>query len=132
VPTLARPVVGQYVISGRDTATLRRLALHGIVARPMAGALPRSLEEFVIDSVVRATRPFQGHLEARVFGQWRPVSDGTTIADPYVVDAVSKPSLVMYLLDPESDDSFGTWDLYSSPLAPGVHPVRRVTLRTLR
>ena len=131
VSALDRPVVGQYVVSGRDTATLRRLAQHGVEARPIT-SLPRLLEEFVIDSVVRATRPFQGHLETRVFGAWRPVSTGTTIADPYAVDAVAMPSLVMYLLDPESDDSFGTWDLYPSPLARGVHPVRRVTLRTLR
>ncbi len=132
VPTLDRPVVGQYLISGRDTATLRRLALHGVEAHPLGGTLPRSLEEFVIDSVVRATRPFQGHLETRVFGAWRPASTVATIDDPYSVDAVAKPSLVMYLLDPESDDSFGTWDLYAAPLAPGVHPVRRVMLRTLR
>jgi hypothetical protein len=132
VPTLERPVVGQYVISGRDTATLRRLALHGVGAHPMSGALPRSLEEFVVDSVVRASRPFQGHLETRVFGRWRAATPDAVIDDPYVVDAVARPSLVMYLLDPESDDSFGTWDLLSAPLAPGVHPVRRVTLRTLR
>jgi hypothetical protein len=128
VSTLDRPVVGQYVISGRDTATLRRLAQHGVEAHPIS-ELPRSLDEFVIDSVVRAARPFQGHHEARVFGQWRRVT--TDIADPYSVDAVAKAALVMYLLDPESDDSFGTWDLYASPLAPGVHPVRRVMLRTL-
>lgn len=128
VSTLDRPVVGQYVISGRDTATLRRLAQHGVEVHPIA-ELPRSLDEFVIDSVVRAARPFQGHHEARVFGQWRRAT--TDIADPYSVDAVAKAALVMYLLDPESDDSFGTWDLYASPLAPGVHPVRRVMLRTL-
>lgn len=132
VPTLDRPVVGQYVFSGRDTATLRRLALHGVAARPLDGALPGSLEEFVVDSVTRASRPFQGHLETRVFGRWRAAGAGNAIADPYVVDAVAAPTLVMYLLDPESDDSFGTWDLYPAPLAPGVHPVRRVTLRTLR
>jgi len=131
VPTLDRPVVGQYVISGRDTATLRRLALHGVVTHRIAG-LPRSLEEFVVDSVVRASRPFQGHLETRVFGAWRPASENATITDPYTVDAVAQPSLVMYLLDPESDDSVGTWDLFAAPLAPGVHPVRRVMLRTLR
>ena len=128
VSTLDRPVVGQYVISGRDTATLRRLALHGVEAHPIA-ELPGSLDEFVIDSVVRATRPFQGHREARVFGEWRRAT--TDIVDPYSVDAVAKASLVMYLLDPESDDSFGTWDVYPSLLAPGVHPVRRVMLRTL-
>lgn len=132
VPTLDRPVVGQYVFSGRDTATLRRLALHGVAARPLDGALPGSLEEFVVDSVTRASRPFQGHLETRVFGRWRAAGAGNAIADPYVVDAVAAPTLVMYLLDPESDDSFGTWDLYPAPLAPGVHPVRRATLRTLR
>ena len=128
VSTLDRPVVGQYVISGRDTATLRRLARHGVGARPIA-ELPRSLDEFVIDSVVRAARPFQGHHEARVYGEWRRAT--TDIVDPHAVDAVAKAALVMYLLDPESDDSFGTWDVYASPLAPGVHPVRRVMLRTL-
>ena len=81
-------------------------------------------------SVVRATRPFQGHLETRVVGRWRPASASDAITDPYVVDAVAMPPLVMWLLDPESDDSFGTWDLFAAPLAPGIHPVRRVTLRT--
>ena len=28
--------------------------------------------------------------------------------------------------------TLGTWDLYSTPLAPGVYPVYRVVLRTLR
>jgi hypothetical protein len=132
VPTLERPVVGEYVFSGRDTALLRRLALHGVAARPITGALPRSLEEFVVDSVGRATRPFQGHLETRAFGTWRPVAAGATIDDPYSVNAVARASLVMYLLDPESDDSFGTWDLLGTPLGSGIHPVRRVMLRTLR
>jgi len=129
VPTLERPVVGQYVISGRDTATLRRLALHGVATHRLEGAPPRSLEEFVVDSVQRASRPFQGHLETRVFGQWRAAT--VEVDDPYVVDAAANPSLVMYLLDPESDDGLGTWDLFAARLAPGVHPVRRVTLRTL-
>jgi hypothetical protein len=132
VPTLERPVVDEYVFSGRDTALLRRLALHGVAARPITGALPRSLEEFVVDSVGRATRPFQGHLETRAFGTWRPVATGATIDDPYSVNAVARASLVMYLLDPESDDSFGTWDLLGTPLGSGIHPVRRVMLRTLR
>lgn len=133
VPTLSRPVVGEYVISGRDTATLRRLALHGVPARPLGGApLPGSLEQFVVDSVVHARRPFQGHVETRVFGRWTAASAEAAIDDPYVVAAGARAPLVMYLLDPESDDSFGTWDLLGAPLAPGIHPVRRVLLRTLR
>ena len=133
VPTLTRPVVSEYVISGRDTATLRRLALHGVPAHPLGTAtLPASLEEFVVDSVARSSRPFQGHLETRVLGRWRAVAAGASIEDPYVVEAMARTPLVMYLLDPESDDSFGTWDLFESRLAAGVHPVRRVVARTLR
>jgi hypothetical protein len=132
VPTLERPVVGEYVISGRDTATLRRLALHGVAATPLGAAgLPASLEQFVVDSVVHLGRPFQGHQETRAFGRWVP-ADGTAIADPYVVPVGGRAPLVMYLLDPESDDGFGDWDLFGAPLTTGVHPVRRQVLQTLR
>jgi hypothetical protein len=129
VPTLSVPVAGYYVISGRDTATRRRLALHGIHPRPLPSVrLPDSLEQFVVDSVVRAARPFQGHLETRVVGRWTS-APSATVGDPYVVDVGGNAPLVMYLLDPQSDDGFGAWDLFDVPLRAGVHPVRRVPLR---
>jgi hypothetical protein len=119
------------VISGRDTATRRRLELHGVHPRPLAsGQLPTSLEQFVVDSVVRAARPFQGHLETRALGRWVPAA-ATTVADPYAVDVAGNAPLVMYVLDPQSDDGFGAWDLLDEPLRAGVHPVRRVPLRTM-
>jgi hypothetical protein len=126
VPTVVRPVPAYYVLSGDDTATLNRLRAHGF--RPASARLARfdgGLERFVVDSVVRAGRPFQGHLEARLFGRW--VDDPAAhVSDPYLVSAPGgRGRLLSYLLDPESDDGFATWDLFSSRVAAGTYPVRR-------
>ena len=125
VPALTRRSPYVYVISGRDSATLQLLRLHGLVTQRIPDApLLATLEEFRIDSVGHATRPFQGHLEARPFGSWVPAT--TAVDDPWIVfAAITRNRLLMTLLDPESEDGLAVWDLFGAKLAPGIYPVRR-------
>ena len=123
VPTLERPAAAYYVVSGLDTLTLARLRLHGFRLDPFRTD-QSALQRFVVDSVTRAARPFQGHVEARIFGRWMNAS-GPAVREPIQVSAAGRSRLLSYLLDPESDDGFATWDLFASRLSAGTYPVLR-------
>jgi len=65
---------------------------------------------FRADSIVRAQRPFQGHNEVRLEGQWR--SDRRRVeAGGFFVPAGQPLALVAQeLLEPQSDDGLATWN----------------------
>jgi Predicted carboxypeptidase len=60
-----------YAVPARDTAIARLLALHGLAVERLGSDWSATVESFTIDSIVKASRPFQGHLETRVRGTWR-------------------------------------------------------------
>ncbi len=123
VPTLTRRLPSAYLLDPADTATMARLTRHGIRVDPPA-MVRGPVEEFVVDSIVRSARPFQGHNELRLVGRWRPASE---MRGPMARVSARQPlaTLVMYLLDPESDDSFATWNAFDALAVGSVYPVRR-------
>lgn len=126
VPTLVRPIPSMYVFSRSDTALLARLRLHGIRTEAVAD-VQSPLEAFVVDSVVKSTRPFQGHNEVRLSGHWQPVAPPA--AGGMIIVRMDQPlrRLAAYLLDPESDDGLATWNFFDASLAVGrPYPVMRV------
>jgi hypothetical protein len=114
VPTLLRPLPYQYVLVA-DSAVIEKLRLHGIYV-DTADASHAPLEAFTVDSLVRSPRAFQGHNEVRVWGQWKafPAAPGEMLIVP---TAQPLGRLAAYLLDPESDDSFFTWNLFDATLS---------------
>ena len=126
VPTLAVSQAFGYLVDVRDTAVIDRLRRHGFdveQANPSEGAA----DEFVVDSIIRAPRPFQGHNEVRITGRWRHVQR-TAMSQRVFIAAAGRleGALAMYLLDPESDDGFTTWGLFGDRLRVGEpHPVLR-------
>ena len=134
VPTRAARPPYAYVLDSRDTALVNLLWRHGIRAMSAAGRNPGAADEFVVDSLVRSARPFQGHNEVRIVGRWRradssSLEQGWPRADLVLVQVAGTylAPLAMYLLDPESDDSFATWNLLDGYLRVGrPYPVRRI------
>ena len=127
VPTLVRRLPMAYLISSSDTALVARLERHGVVVRQLDTSLiERSrVEEFVVDSLVRSPRSFQGHNEVRLVGHWRPSSPPS--GHMLIVPMQELGILAMYLLDPESDDGLATWNVFDAQLAEQrVYPVRRL------
>jgi hypothetical protein len=115
VPTLVRRLPEEYVLVGADSAVIERLRLHGIRV-DTTGVSRAALEEFTVDSLVRLARPFQGHNELRVWGKWKASAE----APPRVMIVRTDQRqgwLAAYLLDPESDDSFFTWNLFDATLS---------------
>jgi hypothetical protein len=126
VPVLAVPRPLGYLVSENDTAVLARLTLHGIALMKRKEPYDTA-DEFVVDSLLRSPRVFQGHNEVRLAGRWRRMTDVSLVGKVFVPVAGASAPLAMYLLDPESDDGFTTWNLFDERLRVGQpHPVLRI------
>jgi hypothetical protein len=112
-PTLTRPAPWGYAIAPADTSAITLARLHGLeVSRLTTEWRGDAGPQFVVDSTVIATQPFEGHRLVRLVGRWeagRPVA----LAAGTVVVRVAQPLgvLAMYLLEPESDDGLVAWDV---------------------
>lgn len=126
-PTLERKLPYGYVIDAADTAAVSRLRLHGVRVERLDAEWTTTVDAFIIDSVVRAERPFQGHHEVRLAGRWS-TAPRTIPSGSWLVPARQPLGVVaFYLLEPESDDGLETWNVFDGRLAPGREfPVLRV------
>ena len=127
-PTLTRRLPPAYAIPPDVGKTLfERLRTQGIIVQRIDEAWSGDLETFETSSVDRAARPFQGHNEVRVDGRWSRRRQ-TLPAGTWIVQTTQPFGvLAATLLEPESDDSFASWNALDGSLAAGAeHPVRRV------
>ena len=118
-PTLKVPMPRGYVVPANQTVAVRLLRWHGIeMTGPQATCGPA--QTFALDSATQDTIVFQGHRQAHQFGHW------STAADPvpgpcYEVSTHQRLGvLAVYLLEPQSDDGFVTWNIVSGT------PIRRL------
>ena len=127
--TRRRALPAGWVLVNPDSALVTRLGLHGLEITEYGGTAPVQVdgERFVVDSIARAARPFQGHQEVQLEGHWEPT--GIVLgAGVYVIRADQPLALLAaVLLEPESDDGLTTWNFFDPALAVGSpHPVRRI------
>ena len=126
-PTLERTLPAAYVIPAADTAAARLLALHGVRVDTLAHDWTTPAQRFLIDSVVVAAEPFQGHHEVRLEGRWTNAVRDLPAGSFVVSTAQPQGVVAFYLLEPESDDGLVTWNVFDAALAPGgTFPVVRV------
>jgi hypothetical protein len=129
--TRTRRVPRSYVvaasISGLHERVAGKLREHGIRVDPLRAAARMNAEVFVLETVTRTERPFQGHQEVSVTGRFERRDVSVPAASIVVRTAQPLGRLVFYLLEPESDDSLATWNLLDDALKPGaVHLVMKV------
>ena len=125
--TLDRTPPAAYVIPPEDTAVVTLLRLHGIRVDRSDTAWRARGESFVIDSVITAQRAFQGHHEVRLKGRWERGMQTLPPKSFIVSTAQPRGALIVYLLEPESDDGFTTWNFFDSRLRKGERfPVKRI------
>jgi hypothetical protein len=126
--TRARALPTAWLVDGSvDDAVFERLAYHGFALTEIITPIQLAGEQFIVDSIVRAPRPFQGHQEVRLEGRWEPtqveLGPGTFLVRADRNNAL----LAAILLEPESDDGLTTWNFFDADLAVGrAHPVRRL------
>ncbi|MFL5638095.1 MAG: M14 family zinc carboxypeptidase [Gemmatimonadaceae bacterium] len=127
VSTLDRAPPAAYVIAPEDTAVVTLLRLHGIRVDRSDSAWTARGESFVIDSIITSARSFQGHHEVRLKGRWERGAQTLPAKSFIVSTAQPRGTLIVYLLEPESDDGFTTWNLFDDHLRQGGRfPVRRI------
>ena len=88
----------------------------GAGLRVLAEDVELELRRFTVTSAARATRPFQGHREVSVEGEWS-TRRTRVLAGSVVVPCTP---LTAHLLHPESDDSLTTWNFFDAALFEGT------------
>ena len=125
-PTLMELVPQAYLIPAGLRDILNRLAAHGITLEP-AEPTPVDVEAFQIDSVLTATRPFQGRNEQTLFGRYEPVQVTPAPGDMWARADQPLGRLLFSLLEPRSDDGFANWGFLAERLeVGGTYPVLRI------
>jgi hypothetical protein len=116
-----------HVDSSAYATALERLRIHGVqVQRVVAGA-ELMVERFVIDTYTRAPKPFQNRYEARLTGRHEAAKLSAQEGALFIPANQPLARLASYLLEPESDDGFVTWNLIEAGLSPGAtYPIYRV------
>jgi hypothetical protein len=118
-----------YVFRREDgtRAVIDKLLQHGIAVEELTSPLTTEVESFVIDSVKKAGRPFQGHTAVTLSGKYK--KETLTFPAGSILVRAAQPlgTLAAYLLEPESDDGLTTWNFLDAYLAEGkVHPISKV------
>jgi len=127
ISTLDRTPPAAYVVAPEDTAVVTLLRLHGIRVDRSDSAWTARGESFVIDSIITSPRPFQGHHEVRLKGKWERGPQTLPPKSFIVSTAQPRGALIVYLLEPESDDGFTTWNFFDGHLQKGGRfPVTRI------
>jgi hypothetical protein len=118
-PTLVRPLPAAWALDSARADVAARLRLHGLVVERLEGEVRVRAERFMVDSVARAAREFQGHREARLHGRWETAELVLPPGTFVVPGAQPWGALAAYLLEPESDDGLATWNAFGHALDRG-------------
>jgi len=115
----------------RLAAAVERLRFHGVTVQEVTTPAQVSVERFTIADYTRAERVFQGRREARLKGAFEQAQLSVTPGALFVPADQPLARLAFYLLEPESDDGFVTWNVIEEGLAAGEsYPIYRVTNTT--
>ena len=113
-------VPSAYYVPAALTAAIDHLRAHGVRMTALAKATKVAIEEFQITGNTAAERPFEGHNERTLQGQWtaaeRELPAGTMVID------VKQPlgRLAFYLVEPRSDDGLVDWNILDAALTEAV------------
>ena len=124
-----RPPAGGWVVDAAVAdSVLPRLQAHGVLSQRVQMPMVMQVERFVVDSIAKAPRPFQGHQEVVLTGRWERAQETIPVGAVLVRTGTPRDRLAMLLLEPESDDGMVTWNLLDAALRVGQPaPVRRIT-----
>jgi hypothetical protein len=104
-------VPAAYFVPPNLSTVIDRIQTHGIATTALQAAETVQIEEFRIEGIEPAARPFQNRTERTLRGVWaaaeRELPAGTLRID------MSQPlaRLAFYLLEPRSDDGLANWNL---------------------
>ncbi len=107
-----RSVPKAYIFSDRFSEIAMKLIEHGIDVKKVNTSFKTIVDVFVVDSVKKSERKFQGHNELKLFGRFEQREIQIEGSYYYVPTNQEKVALIFYLLEPESDDGFVNWNFF--------------------
>ncbi|MFG0330605.1 MAG: M14 family metallopeptidase [Phycisphaerales bacterium] len=115
-----------YLLPPEASAIVDKLREHGVEVEPFDG--DAEVEIYRIDSIERAERAFEGHRLVRLDTTARREARHYPSGSVWVPTAQPLGTLVVYLLEPESEDGLAAWNFFDQLIEIGAdYPVARVT-----
>lgn len=117
-----------YYVPADLAAVVDLLAAHGVDGTPLDTDATLNVQQFAVRASSTADRPFQGHRERLLDGDWTPAERVVPAGTLFVPLDQPLGRLVFTLLEPRSDDGVVNWNLVDDHVdAPGaVYPVLRL------
>ena len=115
-----------YYVPADLTPVVDLLAAHGVAAEPLEAGVAVDAEQFVISGASLAERPFEGHNERTVEGDWEPVQHILPAGTLVMPVTPRLGRLAFALLEPRSDDGIVNWNFLDEWMEAGsVYPILR-------
>lgn len=105
-----------YVIPAEFSAVAENLRKHGVVVTTLGQSKSFEGEVFLVDKYEKAARKFEGHFMGKVQGSFSSARKKFSKGDYIVNLAQPLGNLAFYLLEPQSDDGYVTWNFFDGPL----------------
>ncbi|MCF7957366.1 MAG: M14 family metallopeptidase [Phycisphaerae bacterium] len=113
-----------YFIPSTFTKTVEQIRRHGIAVERTLANWNGPVEMFVIDKVVTAERPYQGHKLKELEGNFKSTQTEISKGGYLVRTAQPLGILIFHLLEPESIDGVAAWGFLDPDLpAKGHYPI---------
>lgn len=128
-PTRTVPMARIYVLPAGASfqPVVDKIRQHGVMVEVLTAPLSAEVSTFVVDAIAKSPKPFQGHNEVKLKGQY--VTEKTTLPGGTPIVRLAQPLglLAAYLLEPESDDGLTNWNFMDPWLEVGKPaPVRKI------
>lgn len=124
-----RPLPAAWALPSPPPAALERLRLHGVEFSLLEETALVQVERFRVAQKKKPKRPYQGHQELVLGGEWQAEDPWALPKGTLWVDARQRFARVAAtLLEPESEDSLSTWN-FLEDLTGDHYPVVRVVAR---
>ena len=125
-PSRQEALPAGYLLPPQHGQIAELLRAQGVVVERLERDWSGPVEAFRVDSL-NVARLFQGHRLVSVEGAWSARTDSVAAGWFYVSTAQRLGVLAAYLLEPESEDGYVTWNFFDRDLRPrGEYPVLRV------
>jgi hypothetical protein len=133
-PTRSVPMARAYVLPNEPAfePIVAKIRQHGIVVEELIAPLTTEVTSFVVDTIRRSPKPFQGHHEVKLTGRY--TTESVTLPTGTRIVRLAQPLglLSAYLLEPESDDGLTNWTFLDQWLETGKPaPIRKI-MRTVK
>ena len=116
-----------WAIKAPTKEVLQRLSWHGIEFRTVTGPQKASVKEFEVTKKRKPKRPYQGHQELLIEGQWLDAKIYELPKGAIIIPANQRlASLAATLLEPTSEDSLSSWNFFEAA-TDKFYPVLRLT-----